>query len=210
MDAKQREAVETMSAFIDMLAKAGFETEEEAVASALGYMEGAAEESFLRPHAKQMAREAFARQKEEQPHWPAVTDCDRLDSAFAELDENGIIARQNYWCCQTCGNDAIGTEIDELSEMGRKVRGFAYYHTQDTESAVEGYGVCLCYGSVEESEEERIALANEIVSTIEKHGLKPKWNGDLKRRIEVPLDWKRRREFTPKPTVFGRLRSLFQ
>lgn len=210
MDAKQKEAVETMSEFIETLAKAGFETEEEVATSALGYMEGEAEEAFLRPHAKQVARAAFARLEEEQPLWPTVTDCDRLDAAFAELDGNGVIARQNYWCCQTCGNDAISTEIDELTEMGEKVRGFAFYHTQDTECAVEGGGVFLCYGSVEESEEERVALANEIVLTIEKHGLKPEWNGDLKRRIEVPLDWKRRREFVPKPTVFGRLRSLFQ
>ncbi len=210
MDEKLDEALETMRSFIETHAKAGFDSEEVVVADALDYMEGEAEPSFLLPHAKTIARRAFDRLREEQSTWPEVTDCDRLDAAFEELDYSGIISRQNFWCCQTCGNDAIGGEMQLAFDDGREVRGYTFYHMQDTENAAEGGGVNLCYGSVEEPEESRIAMAQEIVRTIEKHGLHPVWNGDLKRRIEVPLDWKRRREFPPEPTLFGRLRSFFQ
>lgn len=209
MNKKLDEAVATMKSFIETYAKAGFDSEDEIVCASLEYMDGEAEPSFLLPHAKKIARKAFKQLREEQPTWPDVTDCDRLDAAFAELDANGIISRQNFSCCQNCGSYEIGEQMQDAIDSGREVRGYTFYHEQDTESGVEGYGVCLAYGSIEESEEAHIAMAHEIVSTIEKHGLHPVWNGELNKRIEVPLDWKRRREFPPEPTLFGKLRTLF-
>lgn len=37
----------------------------------------------------------------EQAKWPETTDCDRLDRAFEFLEAQGIVARQNFTCCQT-------------------------------------------------------------------------------------------------------------
>src|SRR5215208_3419617 len=48
----------------------------------------------------------------DQKRWPTMTDCDRLDAAFLELEASGIVARQNFWCCGTCGLAAIGDEIE--------------------------------------------------------------------------------------------------
>lgn len=209
MDEKDKEALATIQAFIETNVKAGFESEKEVVRAALDYMEGEADPAFLLPRAKRFAREAFQRLRNEQPTWPKITDCDRLDAAFEELERNGIISRQNFSCCLTCGSYEIGDEMQKAADSGRDVRGYTFYHMQDTENAAAGGDIFLCYGAVDEPEEARIALANEIVSTIKKYGLDPVWNGDLGRRIQVPLDWKRRREFPADTTFLDKLRSFF-
>lgn len=137
----------------------------------------------------------------EQAAWPAPTDCDRLDGAFEHLQERGIIARQNYWCCQTCGTSAIHGEMDAAARDGAPVRGYVYYHEQDTERAAEGGGLMLAFGSVQDSDAARIAIAHEIVQALRSAGLEPEWDGDIARRIGVDLDWKRRRRPDGEPLL---------
>lgn len=73
-----------------------------------------------------------------------------------------------------------------------KVRGYTFYHMQGTESAVEGYGLYLYYGAVEEGEGPALRVANEIVDALERQGLNTEWDGTLSNAIEVQLNWKRR------------------
>ena len=134
------------------------------------------------------ARDRLAR---EQARWPKVTDCDRLDTAFADLERRGILARQNYWCCGTCGCAAIDDEMTRLRRR-RPVRGYAFYHEQDTTFAVDGHGLHLNYGSIEDDERSSVAIGREIVTVLTSHGLKTRWNGNLDERIKVSLNWKRR------------------
>ena len=82
---------------------------------------------------------AFAAQLDAQRQWPAVTDCDRLDHAFADLNRRGIVARQNFACCYNCGHAEIGEEVDDGRESGTKVIGYTFFHSQGTEGAV-AYG----------------------------------------------------------------------
>jgi hypothetical protein len=151
-----------------------------------------ADPAILRPHAQRFVREVIAAQLVEQATWPALTDCDRLDAAFTALEGEGIICRQNFSCCGTCGSAEIWDEIAGAQEAGRPARGYAFYHVQDTESAVEGYGLYLNYGAVEEGEAAALAVANEVVARLERHGLRVSWDGRWSRRIGVSLDWKRR------------------
>ncbi len=120
-----------------------------------------------------------------QPPTSLLSDCDRLDLAFAELERAGVVARQHFTCCQTCGNAEIGDEIAQTPGA----RGYVYYHVQDTESAAEGHGLCLCYGAVQGQPE---SIGHEIVQTLRHHGLRVAWNGDLAKRISVELRWQRR------------------
>lgn len=136
--------------------------------------------------------EELRRHAAEELTWPVVTDCDRLDAAFARLEANGIVARQNFTCCQGCGSSEIWTEIEE-SAAPTTVRGYTYFHMQDTESAVEDGSLHLAYGATEDAEDAAIRIGNEIVATLEAEGLAPQWNGQLSQRISVPLDWKKRR-----------------
>jgi hypothetical protein len=129
----------------------------------------------------------------EQRRWPTVTDCERLDDAFLELESIGIVARQHFWCCQTCGLSAMDDEIAESAATGQQVRGYTFYHEQDTERAVAGEGLYLTFGSIDEMEQHGLQIAREIQACLERHGLSTEWDGTFHQRIFVRVDWKRRK-----------------
>ncbi len=94
---------------------------------------------------RDIAGEELAAHRAAQATWPAVTDCDRLDAAFRELDAAGIVARHGFTCCNTCGMAEIGGEVEP--DRVEHVRGFAFYHQQDTEAAVQEGNLLLSYGA---------------------------------------------------------------
>ncbi|MDQ8205780.1 hypothetical protein [Pelagicoccus sp. SDUM812003] len=171
---------------------AGFSTEEEIVQNTIDILSDDYDEKKLREAVSKEVKQAISDHKAEQANWPKVTDTDRLDLAFQQLEELGIVCRQNFSCCGTCGSGEIWDEI-EAQEKKKKVRGYIFYHMQDTESAVEGGGLYLNYGSTEEGEEPALSVARTVVETIEKNGLKTNWDGTWGMRIGVTLDWKKRR-----------------
>jgi hypothetical protein len=173
---------------------AGFATAETIVEDVIDTFGDEADSAILRPRAQRFVREVLAAHMLEQAGWPTVTDCDRLDTAFAALEADGIICRQHFSCCGTCGSAEIWDEIAAAQETGRAVRGYVFYHVQDTEAAVEGHGLYLNYGAVEDGEAAALAVARDSVAALEHHGLRTNWNGQWARRIGVALDWKRRRE----------------
>lgn len=172
---------------------AGFEDGGKILENAVAALEDQADPAFLESHGRRLVAEELSAHAAEQEGWPAQTDCDRLDAAFAELDRSGVVARQHFTCCGTCGLAEIDREIAAAEAGGVRTRGYTFYHMQDTEAAVEGYGICLYYGSCEEGEAADLAIGREIAAELKRHGLRPEWNGSLDRRIEVPMDWKRRR-----------------
>lgn len=170
----------------------GFEDPDTIAERALEIEADEAGAAAMRPEAERILRAALAAQAAAEARWPAITDCDRLDAAFAALDEKGIVARQHWTCCGSCGAAEIGDEMDAAGAAGRPVRGYAFYHQQDTDSAIEGDGVFLNYGATGEGEDAALAVARDIVTQLETSGLKPDWDGDWNRRIHVPLEWRRR------------------
>jgi hypothetical protein len=150
----------------------------ESAVEMISYDDETADKESLRAEAGRLTAEAIGKQLKDQENWPELTDCDRLDAAFAELEENGVVGRQNFSCCGTCGQAEIWDEIEAVEKTGKSVRGYTFYHTQDTEAAVEGYGLCFNYGAVEEGEHAALMIA---------------WDGSWDKRIQLKLDWKRRR-----------------
>ena len=132
--------------------------------------------------------------KAEQIRWPAVTDYDRLDAALEALEMKRIVARQDFTCCGNCGQAEIGAEIADFEEKGVRARGYVFFHQQDTESAVEGHGLYFNYGHALEYDKPEASrdIGRELVAALEGAGLRPKWDGDLGKRVFVGLDWKRR------------------
>jgi hypothetical protein len=171
----------------------GFYDEDVILTSAASYFEDEIDPALVRREAPRLLREALAEHGRAAARWPAITDCDRLDAAFAALEADGIIARQNFTCCTTCGSSEIWEEVRVAQAAGLPARGYAFYHSQDTDAAVEGSGVHLAYGACEDGEDAALAVAREIVAALDAHGLQPEWDGSWNRRIAVPLDWKRRR-----------------
>jgi hypothetical protein len=147
----------------------------------------------LREAATSLAVTTVAAHIAEQATWPPTTDCDRLEAAFAALDANGIVARQHFSCCGTCGATEIHDEMDRVAKDGHPVRGYTFFHVQDTEHAVDGDGLFLSYGSVDHDKEAAVAIGHEVVAALREQGLEPTWNGRHANRIGLPIVWQRRR-----------------
>ena len=172
---------------------AGFRPESEIIEGVIELLSDDYDEAQLRPAVERQMRESLDAHLNAQKTWPETTDCDRLDQAFASLEATGILCRQDYSCCGTCGAGEIWDEMETMDKSGEAVRGYAFYHQQDTESAAEGHGLYLNYGSLEKGERALIAIAHEICNGLRAFGLTVDWDGDSARRIFVKLDWKKRR-----------------
>lgn len=140
---------------------------------------------------------------QDQETWPVLTDFDRLQLAFDRLEEEDVVARQNFTCCGTCGAAEIGVEMDDYEEItGREARGYVFFHQQDTESAVESGSLYISYGASDATAptEESVGVGQRLFDILQSVGLKPIWDGKINHRVGVAIDWKRRWEgATPKP-----------
>lgn len=146
----------------------------------------------LQRMARPMVAAARAAHRREQKSWPAITDNMRLDRAFADLEKHGIIARQNFWCCGTCGGEAIVDEVARANKRGHKFDGYTYFHEQDTNIAVFGHGLSLGYGTPDFEPKESVAIGLLVVKALRQQGLRPEWSGDLEDHIHVPMKWQRK------------------
>ncbi len=50
----------------------------------------------LDPVIDRLTDEAIEAHRIRQSQWTGPTDCDRLDAAFADLEEHGVVARQHF------------------------------------------------------------------------------------------------------------------
>jgi hypothetical protein len=183
-----------VSAFIETAVRSGFLARGEIMEAAMEISEdtAAASTAEIARHVDEVAL-ALAR---EQASWPPVTDSDRLDAAFEDLGRRGILARQDFTCCQSCGHAEIWDEAEDPSAW----RGYAFYHRQDTEAAVEGRGLYLGFGSAGARAAETASIGAEVVAALHAQGLAVDWDGDVRKRIGVgPFTWRRRLD----PKAFG-------
>lgn len=160
-----------------------------------------------RPEIEKMTDETIRAHTLAQQSWSAETDCDRLDAAFAELEQAGIVCRQNFTCCGTCGVAEIWPEMEVRRSSGLEISGFAFYHSQDTERAADGAGLMLCFGSITNKQKPALAVARRIVETLNRHGLTTQWNEKFEQRVFVIMDWKRRSTFDANQLPQSRLGS---
>ncbi|MEU5964668.1 hypothetical protein ABZ777_25965 [Micromonospora parva] len=144
---------------------------------------------------------ALAVRREQQRGWGEVRG--NLTRAFAELNELGVLARENFSCCGTCASAEIHDERDD----SRHWHGFLWYHQQDTESLIAsedgevylGYGVYpaadfdeVAYAALSEAEQQASyqadleRLLDEVAfPVLRKHGMRVEWNRKQSRRIRV-------------------------
>jgi hypothetical protein len=170
----------------------GFNDADQIVANITETVESDHDGEGLRPFIERLTAELIEEHRRRQSQWVGPTDCDRLDEAFTALEAEGIVARQNFTCCQTCGHAEIWGEIEEASAE-RDIDGYVFYHMQDTESACEGGGLYLAYGTTEGGSEEAADIGWRIVGALERAGLTVHWNGKTSQRIAVQVEWRRRR-----------------
>lgn len=137
--------------------------------------------------ARELVERLWLERVEEQRLWADVTDPDRLERAFAELDGRGITAREHFTCCRSCG-------MSEIYADGREdARGFVFFHLQGTESAAAGHGLTLYYGGFDDSAETTAAVGREVTAVLGGAGLTVEWDGSPDKAIELTgLDWRKR------------------
>jgi hypothetical protein len=137
--------------------------------------------------------------RSQQRAWGSVRS--NLSRAFAELNDLGVLARENFTCCGTCAGAEIHAERDE----SRPWRGYLWYHQQDTEALVASSdgSVYLGYGAYPpedfdedaydalsrkekdawyRSEVERL-MDETVFPVLRGHGMGVEWNRRLSTRI---------------------------
>jgi len=176
---------------------------EESLFEMAGDTEDTLSERDLRIEVRNALIRAVTELTQEQTTWPALTDYDRLKAALDTLETEGIVTRENFTCCGTCGAAEIGAEIEDFAaETGRPATGYVFFHQQDTENAVDGHGLHFNYGtaSPDWTEEKSLAIGQRLFDALKSVGLTPDWDGSIDHRVAVSLTWQRRWEGqTPKP-----------
>jgi len=97
-----------------------------------------------------------------------MTTKDQVNKAFALLRKAGYIAKQNFWCCQSCAWAALSDDVTKV----------VFYHRQDND-AWKGKEL-----------KDNLYLAwmgdgNEIVGIIQSVGLQVEWGGTEGTRIKI-------------------------
>ena len=180
--------------FIKVQVAAGYAPIDEIVDEAVDvFADATGDTAAQRGAALAIAQRALADHAENQATWSQTTDCDRLDAAFADLDGAGIVARQHFSCCGTCGTHEIREEMDQAAKAGTPGRGYTFFHVQDTEHAVGGELLYLSYGAADSDQAASVEIGHEVVAVLDRHGLSPAWNGKHAHRIALSLTWQRRR-----------------
>jgi hypothetical protein len=143
------------------------------------------EDELSEEEAEELVDRLWQARLAEEADWPAETAADRLLAAFSALDGEGIVARADFTCCNTCGTTEIGAEVDGPA------RGYVFFHNQDTERAAEGGGLYLSYGTFDGTDP--VPVAETVVAALRAADLPAEWDGDVRARILVsPLEWQLR------------------
>lgn len=175
------------AAYIKLAVARGRDTCADIVANTVDYLYGNGDPDDIRALGSQLVGPAFAAHLEAQATWPTRTDNDRLTDAFRTLDASGIVAREDFACCQNCGATEIHDEILDTAPA----RGYVFYHGQDGERAAGGGSLWLAYGSL--GEPTATEIGEEVVAALRAQDLRVDWSGSPGQRIHVTFGWARRR-----------------
>lgn len=136
----------------------------------------------------------FAEYAREKLTYPPTTDCDRLDTAFEDMNERGVIALQNAGYTQSEGFDDVG-EVYSQHPDKESILGYCFYHGQDLQRAISGGGLFFAFGPVDPADEQTIGIkvGTVVRAALEQAGLSVDWDGTFEKRLSVPkLDWQKR------------------
>ena len=156
---------------------------------------------------KLLIEEMWEKKLSEEKSWPEVTDVDRLHQAFAALEAKSILAFHNLGQTNSDAMYLAGSEWERRGAEKTGILGSVSYHSQALSSArtegvfhlgFDSYPGSTMYSTIEA----RMNAVGMIATrTLQEHGLKAEWNGDINTKIEVIIDWKKRAIFEPLPKL---------
>ena len=136
---------------------------------------------------------AFRQKRAEEETWPEVTDCDRLDRVFEELEEQGILALQNAGYTQSDGLADVSQFYREAGGEQSGIEGYCFYHGQDLERVMESGELWLAFGHVSGEDGPGAEVGRRIKRAFEAAGFAVEWDGSIKTRLLVKaIRWQRR------------------
>lgn len=122
--------------------------------------------------------------------FPATTDCDRVEAAFARLEAAGVLAGEDVGYTQSDLRDDMWERVDQAASA----RGWVAFHRQDVERVVDSGVLYVSFAGVSDDDEGFRAIGAEVAAVLAEAGLTVDWNGDPNRRIElVGVRWQKRR-----------------
>lgn len=195
--------------FIEEKIIAGYLSGDEIVAAtAQEYIEDAQDKHAARARGviEKLVVTAITEKITTEHRWLGLTDCDRLNLAFVELNRLGIVACQNLGCCNDCAHTDILKIADRRAADTATVCGYAFFHQRDVERVVRTGELNVSFNayskdySIETNTTRARAIAAIIVNVLRAHGLKASWSGSYLQRITISeMKWERR-QFTFAPT----------
>lgn len=111
-----------------------------------------------------------------------------IRAAFRELRKYGILCEGGRWtCCQSCGQRDMQESFDDAAE-DEKPLGYCFWHDQDEDVLVREGSTMLAFNAFDSMDTRFVG--NIIVGVLKKHGVKTKWDGTGRTRIEFTLERK--------------------
>ena len=175
--------------------KCGFVSESDLVEDTINLLDESYDlysKEVIRSEVEQCATLSIGKAKAEQMLWPEVTDCDKLDAAFEELDQLGVIAAHNFTCCLSCGRAEMEDLLNDEYNSSSDYWGGCFYHRQATLSAVDYGNLSIAFLTKDMSEDSQCMLGGLITEVCWDYDLKASWDSSIYTRVNVELDWKRR------------------
>ncbi len=161
----------------------------------------------------------WAQRKTEEASWSGVSDYDRLRAAFDDLQADGVVARMNFSCCNTCGTDEIDGERTPLEAgegYGYRESAYTFFHQQDADRLADTpTTLFLTYSAWRSATDidpgllaaaragdataraEVVAITDgrvggRVAASLRDRGLTVAWDGNPKQRIAVQIsDWRK-------------------
>src|SRR4051812_5768240 len=120
-----------------------------------------------RKRVRELVKAEVARQKAEQESWPVVTDCDRLDRAFAALRAAGILAIHNAGMTPSEGIEEMSEQYHAAGGEKSGIVGYCFYHRQDMEYALKYRSLGLAYGDIDGDSGQGVEVGKRIREALE-------------------------------------------
>jgi hypothetical protein len=111
-----------------------------------------------------------------------------IKNAFVQLRKEGFIARQNFWCCQSCAGCDLANKVRVMNDK-TKFKGSVFYTQQDNQRLNETGKVMLAFGDVSVDGVDfgmpTQEAGQKIASVLQDNKLVVNWNGTAGQRMEV-------------------------
>lgn len=161
----------------------------------------------------------WTQRKTEELDWSGTSDYDRLRLAFEELQADGVVARMNFTCCNTCGTNEIDDERTPV-DVGEGYRfresAYTFFHQQDADRLAEmpatlylTYSAWRAATDVDpallaaaragdESARAQVVASTDrrvgerVVAALRHQGLDVDWDGNPQQRLAISVtDWRK-------------------